>query len=166
MFDWWRQVGFGLNDRGFRRKNQGYEKWGFYWLYTIWRNTDKKCIFFIPTKQCEADTTHWGEISDPPHVCLSFRRRATCQGQAPGELTCPPTIRLSSKSLFRNLTPHLGSSEKKFSWAEEKGLYNGSYLTQAPKNAGQIIFILGSTCGVFLESERLNSQRQFVQLDQ
>lgn len=137
MSDWWRQVGFELNDRGFCRKNQGFEKSGFYCI--LFGETQVRSVFFLPTKQCEADTTHWGEISDPPHVCLSFRRRATCQGQAPGELKCPPTIRLSSKSLFRNLTPHLGSSEKKIrrSWAD---------LTQATKNAGQIIFILGNTC--------------------
>lgn len=69
-------------------------------------------LHFLPTKQCEAETTHSGEISDPPHICVLFRSRATCQGHAPGELTWPPTIRLASTSLWRNRTPHSGSEKK------------------------------------------------------
>ena len=60
----------------------------------IWKRTLKVMTsIMLPWKQWAADTTQWGETSEPPHHCVPFNRRATCQGQAPSSLWLPPTIR-------------------------------------------------------------------------
>lgn len=72
----------------------GYESYRSMVNCFTWKHIQKVItIIILPWKQWVAETTQWGETSEPPQKCVSLKSRATCQGHAPCALWVPPTIR-------------------------------------------------------------------------